>query len=230
MRILSLLRRILWNLSCDSENGMDHDSDYTILEPFLNLHGENSDVILDLEGSLGNEVQDMLDQWDEESTRLGPTREQHALDAAFSVDVSQEASVKICKDVGLRIVFGKRSSGEADNEEGVASSSKKPQVDHVNFLFPEPDPFLALSDFPNLGNPLGISTRLVYPFASKDIFDGSVYGNKVNPINAFVPRRLISDSSLLACEFLDLIAHTKSGGKLMAALKLDMIKAFDMVN
>lgn len=66
---------------------MDHDSDYTVLEPFLNLHGENGDVvILDLEGSLGNEVQDMLDQWDEESTRLGPTR--FRLDVSFELDLN----------------------------------------------------------------------------------------------------------------------------------------------
>lgn len=48
--------------------------------------------------------------------------------------------------------------------------------------------------------------------------------------NAFVPGRLISYSSILACKFSNLIAHNKLANKFMAALKLDMSKAFDRVN
>lgn len=48
--------------------------------------------------------------------------------------------------------------------------------------------------------------------------------------NAFVPSRLISDRSLLPCEFSNLIAHSKSGNNFKATLKLDMSKSFDRVN
>lgn len=48
--------------------------------------------------------------------------------------------------------------------------------------------------------------------------------------NAFVPGRLISDSSLLANEFSNHIAWWNKGRKFLAALKLNMSKAFDRVS
>lgn len=48
--------------------------------------------------------------------------------------------------------------------------------------------------------------------------------------NAFVPGHLISDSSLLASEFSNHIAWWNKGQKFLAALKLDMSKAFDYVS
>nr|CCA66020.1 hypothetical protein [Beta vulgaris subsp. vulgaris] len=75
--------------------------------------------------------------------------------------------------------------------------------------------------------------NVIYKIISK------IIANRLKPIlksivtpyqNAFVPGRLISDNCLIAHEVVNLIKQRKKGTHFLAALKIDMFKAYDKVD
>lgn len=57
-----------------------------------------------------------------------------------------------------------------------------------------------------------------------------VIGKCINEAqSAFVPRRLISDNVLIACEILNTLKHKRQGNKWLIVVELDMSKAYDRV-
>lgn len=75
--------------------------------------------------------------------------------------------------------------------------------------------------------------NVVYKIISKVLVDRlkPIMREIISPFqNAFVPGRWLSDNCLIAHELVTLIKRRKRGNEFMAALKIDMFKAYDKVN
>lgn len=96
---------------------------------------------------------------------------------AMGASGSRPSEIKTCKDVDLKIIFGKHKQhmdlSDSDGSFGGSKKQRASKSDSTQLLFPDPDPHLLLSGFPNLGNPP--STPSTHPFSAPSVSYSGLY-------------------------------------------------------